>query len=106
MAKIYLPTEYVDYSCKVVNNGYIRVYTNNNNTEWTDVYINQDYQLKEGYSTYSQNVNCDNVNSYTDNIWYRTDIDKIMLVFFAFFFIFWYLCSGFFNSLFKGPRRL
>lgn len=106
MAKIYLPSDYVDYSCKVINNGYIRVYTNNSNTEWTDIYINQDYQLKKGNTTYSQNIACDNINIYTDNIWYRVDIDKIIIVFFLITFIIWYLCSGFFNSLFKGPRRL
>ena len=31
MAKVYIPTEYLNYNCKVVYNDYIRVYTNNNN---------------------------------------------------------------------------
>lgn len=106
MSKIYLPTEYAFNSCKVVNNGYIRVYTNSNNTEWTDIYINQDYQLKPGYSNYSQNVICDSVNEYTDNIWYRTDIDKIMIIFGIMFCLLWKLCSQFYIALFKGPRRL
>lgn len=92
MAKIYLPTEYVNLPCKVVNNGYIRVYENDNYNSYFDIYINQDYMVKPGTSNYSQSVACDSVNEYTDAIYYRTDIDKIMLVFilmvgFCYFFI-------------------
>lgn len=75
---IYLPHEYVN-SCNVVYSNYIRSYTNSNFTQWVDIYINQDYQVKAGSSTYSQSVVCDNLNTYTDNIMYRTDIDKICL---------------------------
>lgn len=78
MAIIYLPHEYVN-SCNVVYSNYIRSYTNSNFTQWVDIYINQDYQVKQGSSTYSQSVTCDNLNTYTDNIMYRTDIDKICL---------------------------
>lgn len=103
---IYLPSDYVNSSCKVVNNGYIRVFNNNNFTSWVDIYVNQDYMIKPGSSTYPQNVVCDSSNFYTDNIWYRTDIDKIMIVFGIMFLILWTLCTKFFDSFFKGPRRL
>ena len=52
MSKIYLPTEYVNSPCKVINNGYIRVYTNSNLTNYVDIYINQYYMIREGYNSY------------------------------------------------------
>lgn len=78
--KIYLPTEYIN-NCNVVNNGYIRSYTNATRTEWTDIYINQDYMLKEGSNQYGANVVCDNLNEYTDSIYYRTDFSDILIGF-------------------------
>lgn len=78
--KIYVPSEYVD-NCNVVNNGYIRSYTNDSKTEWTDIYINQDYMLKEGSNQYGSNVVCDNINEYTDSIYYRTDFNNILWLF-------------------------
>ena len=82
MAKIYVPTDYLNYNCKVVYNDYIRVYTNNNNTAWTDIYYKSDYYLKNGQSNYTNNVTCDNLNTYTDNIYYRYDFDKSVIMFF------------------------
>lgn len=70
MATIYLPSEYIN-NCNVVYNGYIRSYTNNQRTEWVDIYINQDYQLKFGSTTYSSNVVCDTLNTYTTNEYYK-----------------------------------
>lgn len=80
MAKIYLPTSYVNMPCKVINNGYIRVYSNDNLTNYYDIYINQDYMVKSGSTNYSQNVVCDTTNNYTDEIYYRTDFDKILII--------------------------
>lgn len=86
MAIIYLPTEYKN-NCNVVYNNYIRSYTNNSRTEWVDIYINQDYQLKAGSNQYQSNVVCDTLNTYTDNIMYRTDIDRICLTTFIIAFV-------------------
>lgn len=80
MSKIYLPTEYVDMPCKIVYNGYIRVYSNQQLTQYYDIYINQDYMVKPGTTNYSQNVVCDTSNDYTDEIYYRTDFDKILVI--------------------------
>lgn len=77
---IYVPSEYKD-NCNVVYNDYIRSYTNSNRTQWTDIYINQDYMLKDGNTNYSQNVVCDTKNTYTDDIYYRVDFDKILIIF-------------------------
>lgn len=84
MAKTYLPTDLLSSDCKVVNNDYIRVYTNSNHTTYTDVYFKNDYLLKNGTTTYSQNVNCDTLNTYTDDFYYRYDFDKIIILFFIF----------------------
>lgn len=70
MATIYLPTDYTS-GCNVVYNGYIRHYSNSSYTQWVDIYISQDYMLKPGSSNYSQSVVCDNVNTYTDNQYYK-----------------------------------
>ena len=81
MSKIYLPTEYVNSPCKVINNGYIRAYTNSSLTEYVDIYINQDYMLKQGTYSYGYSGQCDTVNTYTDNFYYRTDFPDILLMF-------------------------
>ena len=84
MSKIYLPKEYMNKPCYVVNNGYIRVYNtinqNYSNVVY-DVYINQDYMVKQGTASYSSNTQCDRLNEYTDNFYYRLDIDKVLIIF-------------------------
>lgn len=99
MSKIYLPSEYIN-NCNVVNNGYIRSYTNNSKTEWVDIYVNQDYMLKPGYTTYSNNVTCDTLNTYTDDFYYRTDFDKICLLFIIFVIFVCYLPFKIVSKLF------
>lgn len=101
---IYVPTEYLNYSCKVVNNGYIRVYTNSTNTNWVDIYINQDYMIKEGYSNYSQNVVCDSVNQYTDNFYYRIDFPSILIMFVIFVIFTCYIPYKIFMLLFRRAK--
>ncbi len=83
MAKIYLPTEYLNKPCYVINNGYIRVYntTHNSNNIVYDIYINQDYQVRRTTSGYSSSTQCDTMNQYTDDIYYRTDFDRILVIF-------------------------
>lgn len=104
MSKIYIPTEYLDSPCKVVNNGYIRAYTNNNLTEYVDIFVNQDYMLKKGYSNYSYNGYCDNINNYTDDFYYRTDLSNILLNVFIIALFGLYLPYKIFMKLFN--RRL
>ena len=81
MSKIYLPTEYINSPCKVINNGYIRAYTNSSLTEYVDIYLNQDYMLREGTYSYGYSGQCDSLNTYTDNFYYRTDFPDILLMF-------------------------
>lgn len=100
---IYLPEEYLD-NCNVINNGYIRSYLNDNYTSWHDIYVNQDYQIKEGYSNYGQNPVCDSTNIYTSNIWYRLDIDKILFIFLTIAFVIYFIISSLFKRLFRGRK--
>lgn len=83
MAKIYLPTEYVNKPCKIINNGYIRVYntTNYNQTNTVyDIYINQDYMVKKNTASYSSSTVCDTSNEYTDDYYYRLDFSNSLVV--------------------------
>lgn len=84
MSKIYLPTEYINSPCKVINNGYIRVYNNSTLTDYVDIYINQDYMLRQGTNSYGYSGQCDTINTYTDNFYYRTDFPDILFMFFIF----------------------
>ena len=81
MSKIYLPSEYINSPCKVINNGYIRVYTNSSLTNYVDIYVNQDYMIREGYNSYGYSGQCDTLNTYTNNFYYRTDFPDILLMF-------------------------
>lgn len=92
MAKIYLPSNLFNKDCKVVYNDYIRVFDSSSYTSWTDVYFKSDYMLKKGSSNYGQtNVVCDNLNTYTDNVYYRYDMPNILIMFFIIIIIcFWF----------------
>lgn len=87
MAKIYLPSDLVNKDCKVVYNDYIRVFTNNSYSQWVDIFFKNDYILKNGSSNYPQTVVCDNLNTYTNDFYYRYDFDKIIIMFFIFIII-------------------
>lgn len=100
MAKIYLPTDLVDNSCKVVNNDYIRVYTNSNYTNWVDVFFKSGYYLKSGQSTYSNIPSCDNLNTFTDNILYRYDSSSSFLMFFIIAIVLFYFPFKIFSRAF------
>jgi len=104
MEKIYLPSDYVNSPCKIINNGYIRAYTNNNLTNYVDIYINQDYMIKSGTTTYGYNGVCDNMNTYTDDIWYRLDFFNIIITYYVFILL---LCIPFklIYRFFKIGRR-
>lgn len=104
MSKIYLPTEYVD-NCNVINNGYIRSYTNSQRTEWVDIYVNQDYMIRTGYSNYSNNITCDTFNTYTDNYYYRVDFPQIFTLFFLMTLFIYYIVSQCIKTLFRGWKR-
>lgn len=106
MAKIYLPTELLNSNCKVVYNDYIRVYTNNNNTTWTDVFFKSGYYLKNGQSSYATNISCDNINTFTDNIFYRYDCANSLLIFFIISIVCFYFPFKIFSRAFGRWLKL
>lgn len=90
MAKIYVPSAYLN-NCNIINGDYIRSFTNSNQTQWVDIYFNNHYALKEGSSSYGYSYTCDRINTYTDNIYYRNDIDQILVIFIILLIIcFWF----------------
>lgn len=101
MSKIYLPTEYVNSSCKVINNGYIRVYTNSGLTNYVDIYVNQDYMIREGYNNYGYSGQCDTINIYTDDFYYRVDFPDILFMFLVFVIFAFYIPFNIIRRLYK-----
>ena len=89
MAKIYVPTQYLN-NCNIVNGDYIRSFTNSQQTQWVDIYINNHYYLRQGSSNYGNSYTCDRINTFTDNIYYRNDFDQILVIFFILLIICFY----------------
>lgn len=95
MSKIYLP-EFNNNNCIVVdnlNNGYIRVYettpTINSSVNYIDYFIDKDYITRTGtqtFGSYNVNVNCQNVDNFTTDFYYRVDIEKSFIIFVIMFF--------------------
>lgn len=99
MATLYLPTNYKN-NCNVFYDNYIRSYTNNNRTEWVDIYFKDNYAERIGSSNYGQNVVCDTLNTYTDNIFYRYDMPYILLMFFILLLVCFYFPYRIISRLF------
>lgn len=95
MGKIYVPSGYTGKPCYQVNNGYIRVYNtinNSTNNVVFDIYINQDYQIRQTTATYTSGTTlCDTINTYTDDFLYRVDLMNILIVFLIFIFFTTYI---------------
>lgn len=106
MSKIYVPTEYLGKACYQVNNDYIRVWesTNSNNNTYYDIYFKNDYMIRQGSSSYSSYQSCDTLNTYTDEIYYRYDFDKILFLFLGLTIIFFYPGLKLFLRLFRRFR--
>lgn len=81
MSKIYIPSDYLDSPCIIQYNGYMRAYTNNQLTEYVDIYYQNNYSLKQGTSYQGYNGVCDTINEYTDDFYYRNDFDSILIGF-------------------------
>lgn len=93
MSKIYLPTEYINMPCYQINNGYIRAFKTTNNNSYNvvyDIYVNQNYQVKQTSANFSSSTVCDSLNVYTDSVYYRNDFDKILVIFFILLIICFY----------------
>lgn len=84
---IYLPS--TNYACYVVQNSTtIRAYetmpTRNSTVNYTDYYYNSHYYFTNGTQTFSQYSTLPTCNgsNFTTNVFYRNDIDQILIIFF------------------------
>lgn len=94
---IYMPNDGIYNKCYVVQSAdIIRAYDtipqNNQSYNYRDYYINSSYIYRDyssSWSSYQTLPTCLDSDVITNNIWYRQDIDKIVIVFsFIFIFIF------------------
>lgn len=83
---IYLPD--TSYACYVIrDSNTIRAYetmpTLNSNVNYTDYYINSHYIFNNGtqnFNQYSTLPVCNGAN-FTENVFYRNDLDSILIIF-------------------------
>lgn len=84
---IYLPS--TDYACYVVQNATtIRAYqtmpSRNSSSSYTDYYYTSHYTFTNGTQTWGNTSTLPTCSgaTFTTNVFYRNDIDQIMIVFF------------------------
>ena len=85
---IYVP-EVENYECYIVQSeGVIRGYEEKPQTNKTigyrDYYINSSYIYKDGYQTFNAYANlpvCLSTSELTSDVYYRLDLDKILVIF-------------------------
>lgn len=105
---IYVPN-LENYKCYVVQNeqvirGYKVKPTNNSNVEYRDYYINSSYIYKDGiqsFGNYSTLPICLSTDVLTTDVYYRNDLDKILVIFIVFAIICIYFPLKLFSRLFK-----
>lgn len=93
MDSIYLPETITSNQCAYVyDKDTIRVYESrpNYNTDinYTDYFINSNYIYREGttrFNQYSSLPSCLDSSLFTDEVYYRNDFDKILIIFFIIF---------------------
>lgn len=106
--KIYVP-DLENYKCFVVQNeGVIRAYekipTTNSDVNYRDYYINSSYIFKDGVSSfgsYSNLPHCLSSENLTSDVYYRNDIDKILVIFLIMCIFCFYIPIKIFSKLFK-----
>lgn len=105
---IYVP-DLNSYECYYVyGEGVIRAYERtpqyNQTINYRDYYINSNYIYRDGstqFGSYSTLPTCLSTSTLTDNVYYRNDIDKIMIVFLILVIICIYFPLKLFSRLFR-----
>lgn len=85
---IYVP-DIENYKCFIVRNestirAYKEVPTNNATVDYRDYFYNSNYMYQDGSQSFSQYTTlpvCLNSNEITDNVYYRADLDSILIIF-------------------------
>ena len=107
-AKIYVP-DIKNYECFVVQSeGVIRAYeqkpTYNITVNYRDYYINSNYIYKDGsqqFGSYSNLPVCLSADVITNDVYYRNDLDSILLVFLIMCIFCFYIPIKIFLRLFR-----
>lgn len=107
--KIYMPEDNVYNKCYVVQSegvirGYDRVPSNNTNYTYRDYYIDSDYIYRDGSGTwtqYSTLPTCIVSSNITNDIMYRHDIDKSLVIFLIMSIFAFYIPIKIFMRLFR-----
>lgn len=106
----YLPSEYINsnYSYYLDNNYFVvktnkDCYTNYNTTYCTcnRIYPNSDYLVSSDYSCSLSNYNLIPYSQFTDDVYYRTDFDSILIIFLIMCIFCFYIPIKIFTRLFR-----
>ncbi len=105
---IYVPSK-EDFACYVVQSeGIIRAYSqvpsNNRTINYRDYYINSSYIYKDGtqqFNQYTTLPTCLNSLDLTSDVYYRLDLDKILVIFTIISFFGIFIPIKIFSKLFK-----
>lgn len=107
---IYVPDK-ENYKCFVVRSeevirAYEEIPTNNSDVQYRDYYYNSNYYYNDGTQSFSQYTTlpvCISSDNITTDVYYRTDIDSILIILFITFF---FIVVIPFKILFRFCRRL
>lgn len=105
--KIYVPD--LSYKCFIVySEGVIRAYEKvpqiNQEIKYRDYYINSSYIYRDGtqsFGSYYSPPTCLASDVVTDNVYYRNDLDKILVIFLIMSIFCFYIPIKVFSKLFK-----
>lgn len=105
--KIYVPD--LSYKCFIVySEGVIRAYEKvpqiNQEIKYRDYYINSSYIYRDGtqsFGSYYSTPTCLASDVVTDNVYYRNDLDKILVIFLIMSIFCFYIPIKVFSKLFK-----
>lgn len=102
--KTFVPTK--QYTCYVLRNSdVIRAYESTNQNQYNryhDYYIHNDYLEQIGYEyNYNTNYECIDKNLLSEEVYYRLDFDRIIIIFFALAFVGLIVPFKLFMKLFK-----
>lgn len=106
---IYVP-DVDSFECFVMYDGYIRAYPDlsdiSSSVAYTDFLYNSNYYTRTGEEELSEYPTCISSDQLSSNYYYRTDFDKILVIFLIFAFVIIYLPIKLIFTLFNRRRRV
>ena len=106
---IYVP-DVEHFECFTMHDGFIRAYEGFNDVPsyvaYTDFFYNSNYYAVSGYEELTEYPSCISSNQLTTDYYYRTDIDKILIIFIILAFVIVYLPLKLIFYLFNRRKRV